>query len=270
MRVGDVTIGAGQPLVLIAGPCVLESRDHALRLAEQLAGLCRARALPLVFKASFDKANRSRHDSPRGPGLEAGIAWLAHAGREAGVPTTTDVHTPEQAAAVAAAIDLLQVPAFLCRQTDLLQACAATGRPVNVKKGQFCAAEDMRHALDKLAAAGDGGALLTERGTTFGYGDLVADMRNIPRMQALGAPVVFDGTHSVQRPGGASGQSGGDRALAPVLISAAIAAGCDAIFAEVHDDPPRAWSDAATQLPLDQFEAMLDQWLRVAYAVNRA
>ena len=238
-----VAVG-GPELVVIAGPCVLEGRDHALRVGAAAAAACRQLGLPYVFKASFDKANRTAADAWRGPGLDAGLAVLAAVRRELGVPVTTDVHLPEQAAAVAEVVDLLQVPAFLSRQTDLLRACAATGRPVNVKKGQFLAPEAMAGALGKLAGAA--GVMFTERGTTFGYGDLVVDMRSLSRMRVLGVPVCFDATHAVQRP--------------------AAAPGVDALFLEVHDDPDRAPSDGPNMVPLDWLPGLL---ARVA-AVHRA
>ena len=220
----------------------------------------------LVFKASFDKANRTSAQSYRGEGMDEGLAVLAEVKRETGRPVLTDVHLPDQAAAVAEVADVLQIPAFLCRQTDLLQAAAATGRPVNVKKGQFLAPEDMAHVLGKLRAAGGERVLLTERGTSFGYHDLVVDMRGLLTLRALGVPVCFDATHSVQRPSAADGTSGGDRTLAPVLARAAVAVGVDAIFAEVHEDPDHARSDGPNSLTY----ALLDQLLGEAVRVRAA
>lgn len=237
MRIGD-----GR-LAVIAGPCLLESVELGLEVGGALRDRCAELGLGYVFKASFDKANRTSLGSPRGPGLE-GLEGLARVRRELGVPVTTDVHLPEQAAPVAAAVDLLQIPAFLCRQTDLLTAAAATGKPVNVKKGQFLSAAECGPLLGKL-----GPAVLTERGTFFGYHDLVVDFRNLARMRAHGVPVVFDATHAVQRPG-LGAQSGGERHHVPALARAAVAAGVDALFLEVHVSPERADSDAATQLAI--------------------
>jgi len=269
VEIGGVRVGAGEPLVLIAGPCVIEGEAQVQQIATALAEMCAGLRLPVVFKASFDKANRTSLASYRGPGLEEGLRILAAARRAAGIPVTTDVHHPEQAARVAEVVDLLQVPAFLCRQTDLLVACGATGRPVNLKKGQFVAPGDMRHAIAKVATQGSGGVLVTERGTTFGYHDLVADMRSIGTLRALGVPVVFDATHAVQRPGGAGDRSGGQREHVPALARAAVAAGADAVFLEVHPDPPNALSDAATQLPLDTLPDLLRQLTAIAAVVRR-
>jgi 2-dehydro-3-deoxyphosphooctonate aldolase (KDO 8-P synthase) len=262
-RIGEIEVGPGRPVMVIAGPCVLESEDLALRTAEALARLAASVGLPYVFKASFDKANRTSAEAFRGPGLERGLRWLARVRSEIGVPVTTDVHEPAQCAAVAEVVDLMQIPAFLCRQTDLLCAAGATGRPVNLKKGQFLAPADLAHGVAKLRGAGAGAVVVTDRGASFGYGDLVLDLRAIPVMAAF-APVVVDVTHSCQRPGGQ--QTGGDRSFAPMFGRAAIAAGAHAIFAEVHPDPPRALSDAATQLPLDGFGEVLGSWRRVADA----
>ncbi len=259
VRVGSVEIGGGS-LALIAGPCVLEEPERVLRIARGLHEAAACAGLPWIFKASFDKANRTSGDSPRGPGLREGLALLSHVRSLLGVPVTTDVHSPAQAEAVAEHVDLIQVPAFLCRQTDLLTAAGATGRPVNLKKGQFVDPRAMGHAVDKVRAAGDGGVLLTERGTTFGHGDLVVDFRGLLWMRDLGVPVVYDATHSVQRPSASGDRSGGDRELAPALARAAVAAGVDAVFAEVHDQPALAWSDAATQLPLDAVPRWMAQW----------
>ncbi|MCP4807009.1 MAG: 3-deoxy-8-phosphooctulonate synthase [Proteobacteria bacterium] len=263
LQVGDVRIGDGA-LALIAGPCVVETRDRTLRIAERLAGACARRDLPLVFKASFDKANRSRGGARRGVGIDEGLAVLAEVRSELGIPITTDVHLPQQAAIVGQVVDLLQVPAFLCRQTDLLVACGATGKPVNIKKGQFMAPWDMVGAIEKVG----GPAMLTERGTTFGYNRLVVDMLSLPRMRALGVPVCMDATHATQQPAGRGDSSGGEREFAPHLALAAVAVGVDALFIEVHDDPDSAWSDAATQLPLDGVEDLLDRVLSVDRAVR--
>ena len=267
--VGDVGFGEGRPLALIAGPCVIETRESTLRLAEGIRRIAQSVGMPLVFKASFDKANRSSVESYRGPGLEEGLAILAAVKREAGVPVTSDIHEPAQAAPAAEAVDLLQVPAFLCRQTDLLLAAARTGRPVNVKKGQFMAPWDMANVVGKLRAGAPGEAkvLLTERGTSFGYNNLVSDLRSIALMQRLGCPVVYDATHSVQLPGGEGSRSGGQRELIEPLALAAVAAGCDALFIETHEAPERALSDAATMLPLGRLAPLLRRALRVREAI---
>ncbi len=270
VRVGTCTVGAGD-LVFVLGPCVLEPGERALRIGAGIAEVCARLGVTWIFKASFDKANRSARGSWRGPGLDAGLRELARVGEVLGVPLTTDVHTPEQAAPVAEVVDLLQVPAFLCRQTDLLVACAATGRPVNVKKGQFMAPGDMRGVLGKLAP---GRVILTERGTSFGYGDLVVDLRALPTMRGLGAPVCFDATHSVQKPGAGAHRpdggptTGGERRYAAGLARAAAAMGVDLIFAEVHDAPDEALSDGPNQLPLAELEGFLTGVLAVHGAVT--
>jgi 2-dehydro-3-deoxyphosphooctonate aldolase (KDO 8-P synthase) len=253
---GAVAGGDG-PLLVIAGTCVVESRESALDHARALAGMARELGLPLVFKASYDKANRTAVDSFRGPGTEEGLAILAEVRAETGLPLLTDVHEPPQCAAAATVVDVLQIPAFLCRQTDLLLAAAATGRAVNVKKGQFLAPEDAEHIVGKLRAGGAHGILLTERGTTFGYNNLVVDFRSIPTMRSFGVPIVFDATHSVQRPGGRGKSSGGDPEHIPTLARAAVAAGADAVFLEVHRDPARALSDGPNALRLDLVPALL-------------
>lgn len=259
---GDVTVGAGD-LVVIAGPCLAESRELCLRVAETLAEASRDLGLPYVFKASFDKANRTSLKSERGAGMEAGLSHLSAVRETIGVPVTTDVHLPDQARPVAEVVDLLQIPAFLCRQTDLLGAAAETGRPVNVKKGQFLAPWDAQHIVDKLVAFGAAGILLTERGTTFGYNALVVDMPGLEIMRAFGYPVCFDATHSAQRPGAAGASSGGNRDAIPALARAAVAVGVDALFLEVHPDPERALSDPATQWPLDQARALLESVAKI-------
>ena len=268
-RIGEPPIGDGAPLILIAGPCVIESQDHTLRLASAISDVCAALSLPLVFKASFDKANRSSIDSFRGPGIDEGLATLRAVRNEVGVPVLSDIHTPEQARPAGEVLDGLQIPAFLCRQTDLLIAAARTGRCVNVKKGQFMSPEEMGNVAGKLRESGCDNFALTERGTFFGYNRLVNDMTAIPRMQAF-APVIFDATHSCQLPGGAGTQSGGQREYVGTLATAAVAAGCDALFMEVHDDPDRAKSDAATVYPLDQLRHVLERVLRVFEAVKKA
>ncbi|MFN3682478.1 MAG: 3-deoxy-8-phosphooctulonate synthase [Fimbriimonadaceae bacterium] len=260
-RVGAVEIGGERP-TLIAGPCLAESRQLCQDVAGAVAEICRDLKIGYVFKASFDKANRTSAASARGFGLQA-LEWIAEAGRAAGAPTTTDVHLPEQCREAAEAVDLLQIPAFLCRQTDLLEAAAATGRPVNVKKGQFLAPWDARNIVEKLHRAGAAGIVLTERGTTFGYNTLIVDMYGLEVMRGFGVPVCFDGTHSTQRPGGAGSASGGVREAVPALCRAAAAVGIDALFLEVHPNPEKALSDAATQWPLDGLRSLLERVLRV-------
>ncbi len=268
--IGPARIGRDRPLALIAGPCVMEPGGMTLRIATRLAALCGDRGIPLIFKASFDKANRTSGSSFRGVGLEEGLRTFERVKAETGLPVTTDVHETIQARPVAEVVDLLQIPALLARQTDLLEAAAGTGRPVNVKKGQFMAPWDMTHVVNKLLASGAEGVLLTERGTTFGYGRLVNDFRAIPQMQATGAPVVFDATHSVQLPGGGPGgtASSGQREMIPTLARAAVAAGCDALFLEVHPDPDRALSDGPNSLRLDDLPALLDVCLRIRQAIG--
>jgi 2-dehydro-3-deoxyphosphooctonate aldolase (KDO 8-P synthase) len=253
---GNVRVGSGNPLVLIAGPCVLESEALATEIAGFLAELSQRVGLPVIFKGSFDKANRSSAASYRGPGEDEGLRILSRAKERFGLPVTTDIHEPAQANRAAAVVDLLQIPAFLCRQTDLLTAAAATGRPVNVKKGQFMAPRDMQNAVDKLLAAGCHAVLLTERGTTFGYNNLVVDFRGLPLMRGF-CPVVFDATHSVQRPGGAGTASSGDREFVAPLARAAVAVGVDALFLEIHPDPAHALSDGPNSVPLRDVEPLL-------------
>ena len=270
--IGDAEAG-GPNLLVVAGPCLVESEDLCLRVAERLKGLCAARSLPFVFKASYRKANRSSGRSFAGLPAEQALAVLARVRREFGVPVLTDVHEEADVDAAAAVADVLQIPAFLCRQTGLLVAAARTGRAVNVKKGQFLAPDDMANAIEKITSAGGSRVLLTERGTTFGYGDLVVDMRGLVIMRELGWPVLFDATHSLQRrgmhPEGGSGtETGGDRRFAFPLMRAAIACGVDGLFFETHPEPARALSDAATQLPLDQAAAFLDEACRVRDAVK--
>jgi 2-dehydro-3-deoxyphosphooctonate aldolase (KDO 8-P synthase) len=248
-------IGGDSPMLLIAGNCVLESEETALRTAEVVAEVGARYGFTTVFKASFDKANRSRIDSFRGPGLEAGLAILERVGQASGLPLLTDVHLPQQCAAVAEVVDILQIPAFLCRQTDLLEAAAKTGRVVNVKKGQFLAPEAMTHALAKVREAGNDRVLVTERGTSFGYGDLIVDYRGFQTLRGM-APLIFDATHSAQRPAGSGGVTGGDRRLALPLARAAVAVGCDGLFLEIHPDPDQAKSDAANALSFPLFERL--------------
>jgi 2-dehydro-3-deoxyphosphooctonate aldolase (KDO 8-P synthase) len=268
VTIGPVTFGAGRPLGLIAGPCVMEPNDMTRRIADRLVEICGRLNLPLIFKASFDKANRTSKSSFRGPGLEEGLTVFERIKAETGLPVTTDVHESHQAAPIAKVVDLLQIPAFLARQTDLLEACAATGRPLNVKKGQFMAPWDMAHVVAKVRGGGSGGVMLTERGTTFGYGRLVNDMRAIPQMQATGAPVVFDATHSVQMPSAGNGVTTGERDMVPYLARAAVAAGCDALFLEVHPNPDEALSDGPNALRLDDLERVLRTCLRIREAIQ--
>lgn len=250
----------GGEFFLIAGPCVLEDDTLNLRVAEALVRAGSDHGLPIIFKASFDKANRSRAGAVRGPGLDAGLERLARVRRESGLPVLTDVHEPAQARAAAEVCDVLQIPAFLSRQTDLIVAAAASGRAVNIKKGQWMAPEEMAGPVAKARAAGADALAVTERGTFFGYGDLTVDMRSFARMRAVtAAPALFDGTHSVQRPGRADGASGGDREFIPALVRAATAAGCDGLFLETHPEPARAPSDGSNMLPLDALDALLRQ-----------
>jgi 2-dehydro-3-deoxyphosphooctonate aldolase (KDO 8-P synthase) len=253
----------GRAPFLIAGPCVVEPGDLLPRVAEALARIAARRNLPVCFKASFDKANRSRLGAGRGPGLEEGLRLLERARASSGLPILTDIHEAGQAALAAQVVDVLQIPAFLCRQTDLLVAAGGTGKPVNVKKGQWVQPEAMAGAVEKVRSGGSREVAVTERGTFFGYGDLVVDMRNFARLrQATGAPVVFDATHAVQRPGqGDGGSSGGDREFIPPLLAAAAVAGADGFFLETHPDPARAASDAPTQWPLDRLDQLLDRTL---------
>ncbi|MBY0513596.1 MAG: 3-deoxy-8-phosphooctulonate synthase [Gemmataceae bacterium] len=262
-----LTVGGNSPLLWICGPCVIESHDLTLRIADTLKGCADRLGLPLVFKASFDKANRSSGKTFRGPGLHEGLKTLAAVKRATGLPVTTDIHECGQAAAAAEVCDILQVPAFLARQTDLLEACGATGRVVNVKKGQFMAPWDMRNVVAKLAEVGNRNVLLTERGSTFGYGMLVNDMRAIPWMQETGAPVIFDATHSVQKPGALGDRTGGVREMIPTLARAAVAAGCDGVFLETHPRPDEAKSDGPNMVPLDQLPDLIQACLRIRAAL---
>jgi len=261
-----VSVGAGGPLLLIAGPCVIESARQCHTLASRLKAIAAQAGLPFVFKASFDKANRSSVDSYRGPGLERGLAILAEVKARHGVPILTDIHETHQAEPAAEVADVLQIPAFLCRQTDLIQAAARTGRVVNLKKGQFLAPEDMRHAVEKATAAGAKRILLTERGTAFGYHNLVVDLRSLAILRGLGWPVVFDATHSVQLPGAAGKASGGQREFVPLLARAAAAVGIDGLFLEAAVRPEAAKSDAANSLPVRELAKLLATVRRVRAA----
>ena len=254
----NFVIGEGS-LALIAGPCSLETFDLGLEIAETVRDLCKPLGINYIFKASFDKANRTSLGSFRGPGLEEGLAQLARIGREAGVPVLTDIHESWQAEPAAQAVDVLQIPAFLCRQTDLLLAAAGTGKPINVKKAQFLAPWDMKHGLEKCREGGPSPVMLCERGTIMGYGRLVVDMTSLPIMRSLGCPVIFDGTHSVQAPGAAGGKSGGDRRFILPLARAAVAAGLDGLFLETHPRPHEALSDGPNLVPLSRMKFLLEQ-----------
>jgi len=261
--IGPYRCGRGQPLLVIAGPCVIESEDSAVSIGQRLKEIADELSLQLIFKASFDKANRTSIDSFRGPGLRQGLAILERVKQATGLPVTTDIHEPGQAQAVGEVCDLLQIPAFLARQTDLLVAAAETGRAVNVKKAQFLAPWDMKHVVGKLEAAGCRNIMACERGSFFGYGRLVNDMRAIPQMQALGVPVVFDATHSVQEPGGLGAATGGNREMVEPLARAAVAVGVDGLFFETHPKPDEALSDGPNMVPLDRFADLLRGMLAI-------
>lgn len=258
-----LSIGDGYPLALIGGPCVIESEDFTLKMAEKIAQVCDRLGISFIFKASFDKANRTSIQSFRGQSMEEGLKVLQRVKQEVGVPVLTDIHESYQAAPVAEVVDILQIPAFLCRQTDLLLAAAATGKVVNVKKGQFLGPWDMKNVVRKLEAGGTNRILLTERGTSFGYNTLVVDFRSLPQMRELGYPVVFDATHSVQMPGGQGDKSGGQRQFVPYLARAAAAIGIDALFMEIHENPDEALSDGPNMIPLAQLETVLKQILSI-------
>ncbi|MCS6850857.1 MAG: 3-deoxy-8-phosphooctulonate synthase [Gemmataceae bacterium] len=268
VAVGNHRCGSGEPLLWIIGPCVIESHELTLQIAETLRELSDRLRLPLVFKASFDKANRTSAKSFRGPGMQEGLKTLEVVKRRTGLPVTTDIHECHQAAPVAEVCDLIQIPAFLARQTDLIFAAGRTGRAVNVKKGQFRAPWDMKNVRDKMTEVGNSRLLLTERGTTFGYGQLVNDMRAIPWMQELGCPVIFDATHSVQMPGGLGNRSGGDRRMVPYLARAAVAAGCDGLFLETHPRPDEALSDGPNALALADLPDLIACCLRLRQALE--
>ena len=257
VTIGKVRIGNALQLALIAGPCVLESRAHAFEMASALKEIAARCGIGLIYKTSFDKANRTSGRSPRGLGLGKALTIFADLRAKLGVPVLTDVHEPDQCAAAAQAVDVLQIPAFLCRQTDLLVAAAKTGRPVNVKKGQFLAPWDMKNVVEKITGAGNRNVLVSERGASFGYNTLVSDMRALPQLAKLGAPVIFDATHSVQQPGGRGTASGGEREFIPALARAAVAVGVAGIFIETHQDPDRAPSDGPNMIPLNEIEPLL-------------
>ncbi len=269
-KIGDVPIGGGSPLLLVAGPCVIEDEDMCLRLAESIRRSADAVGMGFVFKASFDKANRSSIDSFRGVGIKRGLEILSALKTKLSVPVLSDIHLPEQAKSAAETLDCLQIPAFLSRQTDLILAAARTGKPVNIKKGQFMAPEDMGNVVEKVRIVGNENVCLTERGTTFGYHDLVVDMRAIVTMRGLGVPVLFDGTHSVMSPGGLGDRSGGDRRMAAHLCRGAAAVGVDGFYIEVHEQPEKALSDSATQLPLSDLSELLKELLRIHEASGQS
>jgi 2-dehydro-3-deoxyphosphooctonate aldolase (KDO 8-P synthase) len=267
---GKARFGNGLPFALIAGPCVVESRAHALETAEALRGIAERLKLGLVYKSSFDKANRTSAKSARGLGLKEALPIFAEVKERTGLAITSDVHEPEQCAAIAEAVDILQIPAFLCRQTDLLVAAARTGRPVNVKKGQFLAPWDMKNVVAKIVGAGNSSVLVTERGVSFGYNTLVSDMRALPILADTGAPVIFDATHSVQQPGGQGTASGGERRFVPVLARAAVAVGVAGLFIETHQDPDKAPSDGPNMLPLASLEPLLKELIEIDRLTKRA
>lgn len=269
IKIGRTRIERGGPLFLIAGPCVIESAALVTETAGHLKELTGRLGIPFVFKSSYDKANRSAGDSYRGPGLEKGLEILAHLRDRLGIPILSDVHTAEEAITAGAVLDILQIPAFLCRQTDLLIAAANTGKTVNIKKGQFLAPWDLANAVEKVRSAGNDKIILTERGVSFGYNNLVSDMRAIPILGRLGYPVVFDATHSVQLPGGAGKSTGGQREFVPTLARAAVAAGCDGLFMEVHPDPDRAMSDGPTMVPLGELSGLLETLLEIHAVVSK-
>ncbi len=268
VTINNISIGQGLPLVFIAGPCVIESYDACMRLAEKLKTLFLAKGAPFIFKASYDKANRTSVKSYRGPGIVDGLKILAEIKRQLGVPILSDVHREEDMATAAETLDIIQIPAFLCRQTDLILAAAKTGKPVNIKKGQFLAPWDMKPLIEKVQSAGNERILLTERGASFGYNNLVSDMRSLVIMRTFGYPVIFDATHSVQLPGGQGNTSGGEREMAPPLARAAVATGCDGLFLEVHETPEKGLSDAATMLPFADLSTLVDQVLAIHAVVQ--
>ena len=276
VRIGAVTIGGGAPLTLIGGPCAIESEKHALMMAERLQRLTADAKVPFIYKSSYDKANRSSIHSYRGPGLAEGLRILQKVKDETGLAVLSDVHAVSEVAPAAQVLDVLQVPAFLCRQTDLIVACARSGRPVNVKKGQFVAPRDMVNVVEKVRASGSEDLLLTERGTSFGYNNLVVDFRGLPIMRAFGYPVVFDATHSVQLPGGQGDRSGGERQYVQALARAAVAVGVDALFMEIHEDPDRTLedgrplSDGPNMLRLDDLPRLLDELRAIAAGPGRS
>jgi len=268
VKVGTVTIGPGQPLALIAGPCVIESQDVLYKVAEGLLEVRESLGVPVIFKASYDKANRTSLRSFRGPGLLMGLEMLQKVKERYGIPILSDVHKETEVEAASKVLDALQIPAFLCRQTDLLLEASETGKPVNVKKGQFMAPWDMKYVVEKIESTGNGKILLTERGTSFGYNNLVVDFRSIPVMASLGYPVVFDATHAVQLPGGGEGVSSGQRKFVEPLARAAVAVGCHALFMEVHPNPSAALSDGPNMIPLGHLPGILERTLKIREAIG--
>ena len=268
VRIGAIEVGNACPFALIAGPCQIESRDHAMEIAIALREISDRTGVPVIYKSSYDKANRTSASAERGIGMDRGLAILAEVRERTGMPVLTDVHTAEQCAQAAQAVDVLQIPAFLCRQTDLLIAAGQTGKAINVKKGQFLAPWDMQHVAAKIASTGNHNILLCERGASFGYNTLVSDMRALPIMARTGYPIVFDATHSVQQPGGQGASSGGQREFAPVLARAALAVGVAAVFIETHQDPDKAPSDGPNMVPLKELERLLDRLLRLSQVVR--
>lgn len=267
IKAGDALIG-GPRLALIAGPCLVEDEESTYSMASRLSETCHALDVPFIFKASYDKANRTAVTSARGPGWQKGLQIVARVGRRAGVPVLSDVHEVGQIGVAAEVLDMLQIPAFLCRQTDLLVAAGETGRPINIKKGQFMAPDDMEHSVAKVTSTGNRNVSVTERGSSFGYHNLVVDMRGLQIMRGFGYPVIFDATHSVQLPGGAGGASGGQRDLAPALARAAVAVGIDALFIEVHPDPDNAPCDGPNMLPIDEVGPLLTTLIAIREAVR--
>tara|TARA_Y100000588_G_scaffold343991_1_gene389854 strand:- start:909 stop:1718 length:810 start_codon:yes stop_codon:yes gene_type:complete len=268
VNVGEICIGRGAPFVLIGGPCVIESESHTLSIATAIAEITQELAIPFIFKASFDKANRTSSQSFRGPGLESGLSILATVKSALGLPILTDVHETHQVTAVAEVADILQIPAFLSRQTDLLRSAGHSGKAVNLKKGQFLAPSDMQHAINKVTETGNSQVIVTERGVSFGYHNLVVDFRSFLQLKSLGAPVVFDVTHSLQRPGGGNGVTTGNAEYIEPLAAAGIATGIDGIFLEIHEDPTNAKSDAQNSLRLDRLKPLLERLVRVEAAIR--
>lgn len=269
VSIKNITIGKNQPLAIMCGPCVIESEEHCLKCAEALAQIFRQAGIPLIFKSSYDKANRSSFKSFRGPGLKQGLAILKKVRSEFDLPILTDVHTSEEATIAGAVCDVIQIPAFLSRQTDLIVAAAQTGAVINVKKGQFMAPWDMKNVVDKIRAANNEKIILTDRGTSFGYNNLVSDFRSIPIMQKFGVPVCFDATHSVQLPGGQGDTSGGEREFISILAKAAVAVGANCLFIEAHPEPSKAKSDASSVLAFDQLPKLLDELKQIYEVVNK-
>jgi 2-dehydro-3-deoxyphosphooctonate aldolase (KDO 8-P synthase) len=269
VTVGHFKIGKGQPLALISGPCIIESRDHTLECAEKLVQIVEKKNINLIFKASYDKANRSSFHTFRGPGLEEGLSILSDVKKQFGIPVLSDIHLPEEVQAASEVLDVLQIPAFLCRQTDLVVEAAKTGKPLHIKKGQFMAPWDMGNIVEKARAAGNTQVILCDRGTSFGYNNLVSDMRSLAIMARFGVPVAFDASHSVQLPGEQGTSSGGQREFIPLLARSAVASGIQALFIETHTNPPQALSDSATVFPLDQLSALLDILLSLHETVQR-